>query len=197
MRPHEASFRGVSATALNCATWFPNDNFLNLEQIRRTPSSCLAVCFRAWGLLCIVHLKFLKSFPGRIQSMLLLNGLATFRRSDYMAHPIVSQGPCQLQGKLRIPIRIHRDPFGRESRANSRHETPFKTPQRFWPKHGPCSFPEWMVHCGFLLSTSEKGLKSRYAIPRMNVALWDAPKDPWKNLGHVHSQNECCTADCS
>ena len=36
----------------------------------------------------------------------------------------------------------------------------------------------WMLHCGLLLSTSERGLKSRYAIPIMNVAPWDATKDP-------------------
>ena len=142
MSPNEARFCMFSATALNCATLFPNAHVGNLEQIRRTPSYCLAVCFRAWGLLSFVHLNLFKSLPGRIQRMLLLNRRATFRRSDYMAHPIVSQGFGQLQGKLRIPIRIHRDPFGRESRANSRHETPFTTPQRFWPKHGQCSFPE-------------------------------------------------------
>ncbi len=142
MSPNEARFWALSATALNCATVFPNGHFLNLEQLRRTPSYCLAVCFRAWGLLCIVHLNLFKSLPGRIQRMLLLNRRATFRRSDYMAHPIVSQGFCRSQGKLRIPIRIHRDPFGGESRANSRHETPFNTPQRLWPKHGQCSFPE-------------------------------------------------------
>ena len=141
MRPNEARFCALSATALNCATLFPNLHFGNLEQIRRTPSYCLAVCFRAWGLLCIVHLHLFKSHPGRIQRMFFLNRLATFRRSDYI-HPIVSQGFSQLQGNLRIPFEIHRDPFGRESRANSRHETPLQTPQRFWPKHGPCSFPE-------------------------------------------------------
>ena len=92
MRQNEARFCMFSATALNRATLFPNAHVGNLEQIRRTPSYCLAVCFRAWGLLCIAHLNLSKSLPGRIQRMLLLNRLAAFRRSDYMAHPIVLRG---------------------------------------------------------------------------------------------------------
>ena len=152
MRPNEARFCALSATALNCATLFPNLHFGNLEQIRRTPSYCLAVCFRAWGLLCIVHLHLFKSLPGRIQRMLFLNRLATFRRSDYMAHHIVSPSFCQLQGALHIPIGIHGDPCGRESRANSRHETPFKNDTEVLAQ-------AWAMF-----------------IPRTNVALWIAPK---------------------